>query len=97
MTNSNNAHDYGSWLNFIPVGPDGCAIELSPVNKGEYVRWHWSARLGIVVTRCISEKSFTTREEAFEDAHGWWGRYSEYCGTLRDRTPSLMPCLNAHK
>ena len=72
MTDSKNAHDYGSWLNFIPVGPDGYAIELGPVNKDGEVWWRWSIRRDIHVEKCVSEKSFATREDAFADASDWW-------------------------
>lgn len=84
MPNSNNAYSYNSWLNFIPVGEDGSMVELRPVINGDDTRWCWSARLGISVRRCLSEKSFATREDAFEDASEWW---EKYCTTLRDRTP----------
>ena len=91
MPNSNNAYSYESLLNTIPVGEDGSMIELRPVIKGDDVRWCWSARLGVSVRRCLSGKSFDTREDAFEDASEWWGNYSQYCGRLRDRTPPLRP------
>ena len=78
MANSNNAHDYGSLLNFIPVGPDGYAIELCPVNKGGEVWWRWSIRQSIYVMKCVSETSFDTREDAFADASDWWKNYSKH-------------------
>ena len=79
MTNSTNAYDYGSLLNIIPVGLDGYAIELIPVNSGENVRWRWSVSLGIRIMKCTSEKSFTTREDAFIAASEWWqGNFKTY-------------------
>ena len=90
MTNSNSANDYGSLLNTVFLGIDGYVIELCPVNKGKDVRWYWSTLMGTSITRCTSEKSFGSREEAFEASHVWWKKYSQYCLTLRDHSP---PCL----
>ena len=78
MTDSSNAHGYGSLLNFVPMEVDGYAIELCPVSKGEDVHWCWSARLGATVRRCLSDRSFASRADAFADASDWWKKYSEY-------------------
>ena len=78
MTNSTKAYDYGTVLNIIPVGLDGYAIELSPVNNGEEVRWRWSVSLGIRIIKWISEESFNTREDAFTDASEWWEKAPKY-------------------
>ena len=96
MPNSTNAYSYESLLNTIPMGLDGSMVEIRPVIKGTETRWCWSARLGISVRRCLSEKSFDSREDAFEDASEWWGKYSQYCTRLRSDSP-LMPYLYAHK
>ena len=81
MTDSKNAHDYGSWLNFITVGPDGYAIELCPVNKGEEVWWRWSIRRGIYIEKFTSNEAFETRDRAFVVASEWWGKnFKTYWG-----------------
>ena len=72
MTDSKNAHDYGSWLNFIPQGPDGYAIELCPVNKGDEVWLRWSIRRGLFIEKFTSNEAFETRDRAFIAASEWW-------------------------
>ena len=72
MTDSKNAHDYGSCLNFNPVGSDGYAIELGPVNNGDEVWWRWSVRLGDSVVKGTSQSSFATRDKAIQEAGIWW-------------------------
>ena len=78
MTNSKNAHDYGSLLNFIPVGLNGYAIELGPVNNGDEVWWRWSIRRGIYIMKFTSKESFKSRESAFFAASEWWQNNADF-------------------
>ena len=97
MTDSKNAHDYGSLLNFIPVGPDGYAIELGPVNKNDEVWWRWSIRRGIYIMKFTSNEAFEARDRAFVSACDWWGNnFKTYWGHS-SFIPNSKPSLDVLK
>ena len=73
--NSDRARGYGSVLNFVPVGLNGHAIELSPMDEDNELRWRWSIRLGTSVEKSMSESYSSTRESALLEALDWWETY----------------------
>ena len=97
MTDSKNAHDYGSWLNFIPVGADGYAIELCPVAKGGEVWWRWSIRRGIFIEKFTSNEAFDTRDRAFVAASEWWQKNFKSYWSRSYFVPNSKPALSVLK
>ena len=73
--NSDRARGYGSILNFVPVGLNGHAIELCPMDEDNEIRWRWAIRLGTSVEKSISLTYFSTRESALLEALDWWKTY----------------------